>query len=86
MKVEGKDWGLLALTGLLSTIAYLFYFGAVKSGDVSRVAPVDRLSLVFSIVLAAIFLSERVNTATIFGASLMVAGALIIATLGAGGK
>jgi transporter family protein len=86
MKVEGKDWGFLALTGLLSTIAYLFYFAAVKNGDVSRVAPIDRLSLVFSIVLAAVFLSERVNSATIFGAGLMVVGALVIAVFGAGGK
>ena len=85
-RLELKDWGFLALSGLISTAAYLFYFGAIKMGDVSRVAPLDRLSLVFSVVLAALFLSEKVNGPTIFGVSLMAIGALIVAVSGGGGK
>lgn len=81
-RLEAKDWGFLALAGVVTCVAYLFYFAAIKAGDVSRVAPVDRLSLVFSIVLAALFLSDKVTPPVIFGASLMAIGALVIAVFG----
>ncbi len=84
-RLELRDFGFLALSGLISTAAYLFYFGAVKAGDVSRVAPLDSLSLVFSIVFAVLFISEKLNPPVIFGATLMAAGALIIAIFGASG-
>ncbi|PQV63384.1 transporter family protein [Abditibacterium utsteinense] len=80
--IEGRAWPFLLGAGALSAIAYLFYFSAIKLGDVSRVAPIDRLSLVFSVVLAAMFLSEKVNGPTIFGVSLMAIGALIVAAWG----
>ena len=81
-RLELRDFGFLALSGLISTAAYLFYFGAVKAGDVSRVAPLDSLSLVFSIVFAVLFISEKLNPPVILGAGLMAAGALIIAVFG----
>ena len=84
--IEGRAWPFLLGAGALSAVAYLFYFGAIKMGDVSRVAPLDRLSLVFSVVLAAMFLSEKVNGPTVFGVSLMAIGALIVAVSGGGGK
>lgn len=84
--VEPRAWAVLLGAGLVSAVAYLFYFAAIKSGDVSRVAPIDRLSLVFSVIFAAMFLSEKVNGPTIFGASLMAIGALVIAVAGGGGK
>ncbi len=84
-RLEMKDWGYLLLAGLVTTIAYLCYFGAIKAGDVSRVAPIDRLSLVFSIVFAVIFLSEKITPGIIVGAGLMVVGALIIAVSGSSG-
>ena len=84
--IEPKAWGWLLLSGAITTCAYLAYFAAIKAGDVSRVAPIDRLSLVFAIVFAAFFLSEKVNGPTIFGASLMAIGALVIAVAGASGK
>jgi len=84
--IEGRAWPFLLGAGALSAVAYLFYFGAIKLGDVSRVAPLDRLSLVFSVILAAMFLSEKVNGPTIFGVSLMAIGALIVAVSGGGGK
>lgn len=85
-RLELKDWGFLALSGLISTVAYLFYFGAIKAGDVSRVAPLDSLSLVFSIVFAVLFVSEKLTPPIIFGATLMAAGALVIAVFGSGAK
>lgn len=81
-RLEAKDWGFLALSGLISTIAYLFYFAAVKAGNVSRVAPLDSLSLVFSIVFAVLFISEKLTPPVVLGASLMAAGALVIAVFG----
>ena len=84
-RLELKDWGFLALSGLISTAAYLFYFGAIKLGDVSRVAPLDSLSLVFSIVFAVLVISEKLSPPIIIGASLMAVGAVIIATFGTSG-
>ena len=84
-RLEMKDWGYLLLAGAVTTVAYLFYFGAIKAGDVSRVAPVDRLSLVFSILFAVVFLSEKITPTLIVGAGLMVVGALVVAFSGSGG-
>lgn len=84
--IEGKAWPYLLAAGAISGVAYLFYFGAIKMGDVSRVAPLDRLSLVFSVVLAATFLSEKANGPTVFGVTLMAIGALVVAVGGTGGK
>ena len=84
-RLQLKDWGFLALAGAISTAAYLFYFGSIKLGDVSRVAPIDSLSLVFSIVFAVVFISEKLTPPVVVGATLMAVGALIIATFGASG-
>ena len=82
-EIEPKAWGWLLLSGVITTLAYLAYFAAIKAGDVSRVAPLDRLSLVFAIVFAVLFLGDKINGPTIFGASLMAIGALIIGVAGA---
>lgn len=81
-RLEARDWGFLALSGLISTAAYLFYFAAVKAGDVSRVAPLDSLSLVFSIVFAVLFIAEKLTPPVVLGAGMMAGGALIIAVFG----
>jgi transporter family protein len=79
VNIDAKSWGLLALTGAISAVAYLFYFGALSSGPASAVAPLDRLSLIFAIVFAGLFLQEKITPAIIFGGALMVVGALVIA-------
>lgn len=79
VNIDAKSWGFLALTGALSAVAYLFYFGALKSGPASAVAPLDRLSLIFAIVFAGLFLREKITPPIIFGGALMVVGAVIIA-------
>lgn len=84
--IEPRAWGFLVGAGALSAVAYLFYFGAIKLGDVSRVAPVDRLSLVISVILAATLLNEKANAPTIFGVSLMAIGALVVAVAGTSSK
>ncbi|HEX9998689.1 MAG TPA: EamA family transporter [Abditibacterium sp.] len=77
--IEGRAWPFLLGAGALSAVAYLFYFGAVKLGDVSRVAPLDRLSLVFSVVLAAMFLGEKTGGVGWLGVTLMAIGAVLVA-------
>lgn len=77
--IEIKNFGVLLLTGAVSAIGYLLYFGALKSGAASQAAPVDRLSLVFAVVFAAIFLKEKLTPQIIFGVALMAIGAIVIA-------
>lgn len=77
----GKGWLFIVLAGLAGAISWLFYFIALKYGSASHVAAIDRLSIVFVVILAALFLGETFTWATFFGALLMVFGALMIAFL-----
>ena len=69
----------LVLSGLGTGLSWLCYFRALQLGQASRVAPLDKLSIVFVLVFAAVFLGERVTSATIVGAGLIAAGAVILA-------
>ena len=70
----------LVLSGLGTGISWLAYFKALQMAPASRVAPIDKLSLAFTIVLAAVVLGESISWMVGLGAALMVAGALL--TLG----
>ena len=74
-----RAWIFLAASGLMTGLSWLCYFRALQLGEASRVAPIDKLSVVFAIVLAAVFLHERLNWHHLVGGSLIVAGALVIA-------
>jgi transporter family protein len=67
----------LALSGLATGISWLAYFRALQLGAASRVAPIDKLSLPLTVLLAALFLGESVSWKVWLGALLMTAGALI---------
>jgi len=69
----------LALSGLATGLSWLCYFRALQLGDASKVAPVDKLSVVFVLVLAALFLGESLTPNTILGGSLIAAGAVVLA-------
>ena len=73
-----KDWWLIVLSGVAGAISWIFYFYALKLGPASQVAAIDRTSLVFVIILAALFLGEAFGVKTALGAVLMVAGAILI--------
>lgn len=79
VQIEAKDVGILVLAGLVTALGYLCYFGALGMGDSSRVQPMDRLSLVFAVGLAALFLSEKLSPQVIIGAALMAVGAVVVA-------
>jgi transporter family protein len=69
----------LALSGIATGLSWLCYFRAIQLGEVSRVAPIDKLSVVFVIVMAGVFLRERLTWHQMVGGTLIAAGAMIIA-------
>jgi bacterial/archaeal transporter family protein len=73
-----KEWILIILAGIAGAFSWLFYFYALKAGLAGRVAAIDRLSLVFIVLLAAIFLGEKLSWQLGIGAVLMVLGAILI--------
>jgi transporter family protein len=77
--LTGKTWLFLTLSGLATGLSWLCYFRALQMGPASRVAPVDKLSVVFVILLAAALLGERLTMAKIVGGALIAAGAVVLA-------
>ena len=75
---SSKDWLLIILAGVSGALSWLFYFFALKYGLASKVVAIDRLSIVFVVVLAALFLGEALGWKTVLGAVLMVVGAILI--------
>lgn len=74
-----KTWLFLTLSGLATGLSWLCYFHALQVGEASRVAPIDKLSVVFVILLATLFLGERLTWGKGVGVLLIAAGAIAIA-------
>ncbi len=70
----------LIASGIATGLSWLFYFKAIKIGNVSQVAPVDKLSLALTIILAVVFLGESLTLKTAIGATLILAGTLVMIT------
>jgi transporter family protein len=70
---------MLALSGVATGLSWIFYFKALETGDVSKVAPIDKLSVVFVILIAFMFLGEPLSVKTIAGGLLITAGAVLLA-------
>ena len=77
--LQGKEWVFIVLAGVAGALSWLFYFLALKDGDATRVSAIDRLSIVFVVLLAALFLSEALTVKSLIGALLITGGALLIA-------
>src|SRR5229473_6594044 len=77
--INNRTWIFLILSGLATGLSWVCYFRALQLGEASQVAPVDKLSVVFVIVFASIFLGERITFATVAGGVLIAAGAVILA-------
>jgi transporter family protein len=77
--LTSRTWIFLVLSGLATGLSWLCYFRALQLGEASRVAPVDKLSVAFVILFAAIFLGERLTLARGAGGCLIIAGAVILA-------
>ncbi len=76
---SSKGWTYIILAGLAGAASWLFYFWALKLGPASAVAAIDRLSIVFVVIVAALVLGETFSRYTAAGALLVVMGALLIA-------
>ena len=76
--LTSRAWIFLAASGLMTGLSWLCYFRALKLGDVSKVAPVDKLSVAIAIILAVIFLGEKVKAQEAIGAALIVLGVIVM--------
>lgn len=74
-----KALSFIVLSGVAGALSWLFYFLAIKHGKVSQVAPIDKLSVVFAVVLAALLLGEKISLLAAIGVLLIAAGALLVA-------
>jgi transporter family protein len=77
-KLSGRSVLFLVLSGVATGLSWLCYYRALQIGPASMVAPVDKLSVVFVIVLAALFLGEALTWKVLVGGGLVVAGTLIL--------
>ena len=77
--VSAKTWLFLVLSGAATGASWICYFRALKLGDAGRVAPVDKLSVVFVAVFAVLFLGERLALPNWMGVILIACGAFLIA-------
>ncbi|MFW5405061.1 EamA family transporter [Pectobacterium carotovorum] len=69
----------IVLSGVAGALSWLFYFVALKNGNVAQVAPIDKLSVVFAVVLAVILLGENISLMAGAGVALISVGALLVA-------
>ena len=76
--ITPRSWLFLILSGLATGASWLFYFHALKMGDVNKVAPIDKCSIVFTIIFAVIFLGEALTLKTVVGGLLLLAGSLVM--------
>lgn len=77
--IVGKTWLFLILSGLATGLSWLCYFRALQLGEASRVAPIDKLSVVIAIALAGVFLHERLTWHHWQGGSFILTGAILLA-------
>ena len=76
--ISKKSWIFLILSGLATGASWLCYYKALQLGETSKVVPIDKLSIVITIILAFIFLGEQVTLKTLIGCCLIVAGTFVI--------
>lgn len=73
-----KNLIFLVLSGIATGLSWLFYFKALQLGELSKVAPIDKLSVVFAVVLGFLFLHEQPTWQTITGTLLIAGGSLVL--------
>ena len=76
--ISSKSWIFLILSGLCTGLSWLCYYKALQLGDVSKVVPIDKLSVVLTLVLAFIFLHEQFTPKSLIGCLLLAAGTLVM--------
>jgi len=77
-EISKKSWIFLILSGLATGASWLCYYRALQTGEVSKVVPIDKMSIVFTLILAFVFLHEEFNVKSLVGCILIGAGTLIM--------
>jgi len=77
-EISKKSWVFLALSGLATGSSWLFFFRALQIGPVSAIVPIDKLSIIFNILFACIFLGEKQSLKRIAGLGCLVVGTLVL--------
>ncbi|OCG77872.1 EamA family transporter [Gilliamella sp. Occ4-3] len=76
---DKKALFIIALSGIAGALSWLFYFMAIKEGKVSQVAPIDKLSVVFAVVFAAVLFGEKISLLAGVGVAMIAVGAILVA-------
>ena len=77
--VSNRTWIFLVLSGLATGLSWICYFRALKIGNASQVAPIDKLSVVLVAIIAAVFLGEKMSPINWVGVALIGVGAVLVA-------
>lgn len=77
-EIGRKSWLFLILSGLSTGASWLCYYKALQMGEASKVVPIDKLSVVFTLILAFVFLHEEFTVKSLIGSILIAAGTLIM--------
>jgi len=76
--IAPRSWLFLVLSGIATGASWLFFFRALQLGPASRVVPIDKFSVVITMLLAFVFLGETVDAKTIIGGILITAGTVLL--------
>jgi bacterial/archaeal transporter family protein len=79
LRVPVRSWLFLFLSAIATGLSWLCYFRALQLGEVAKVAPIDKLSVVVAIGISVLFLGERLSARESIGVCLIVCGALVLA-------
>ena len=79
LQLTGANLLWLGMSGVTTSLSWIFYYKALKDGEVSTIALIDKASMVVAVVLAYFILKEQITWRTVAGGALMIAGLLVIA-------
>ncbi len=77
-EISKKNWLFLILSGLATGASWLCYYKALQTGEVSKVVPIDKFSIIITLILAFVFLHEEFTAKSLIGCILIAAGTLIM--------
>ncbi len=78
-EISRKSWVFIVLSGLATGASWLCYYKALQIGEASKVVPIDKLSVVLTLILAFVFLNEKFTPKSLIGCILIAAGTLVMA-------
>ncbi len=78
MSIDKKSWLFLILSGLATGASWLFYYKALQLGDASKVVPIDKMSVVLTLILAFTFLHEKFTVKSAIGSILIAVGTIVM--------